>query len=375
MAWDLTDARCWAPLFTPQHRFPGAEVLPSLQAPIAYRAPSARMAWALESEISAHLSGQLRAWRPRFVTRIRGDMTLALKALLYELEARSLGYEGPAVVLGSEGRVQVGTGAGGSGASGAGGFGGMRASSLAAYGAAQPLPGPIAGAMRDLSAEHQAVLERAASSRFRAVGFPLHASFTDMQSLCEAVRATDLHRIEHEGVQYALAVAVCPYANGVFSVWIYVVALLPHMYAASGLGPTAALGAAAAAAAGGGVGVGAAGGGAGFGSSVRFAPSSVSSSGAAGGVMSPGAGSYGGSGTPYGRAGGVGSGGGGAGVNLSASGAFGLGSSLAGAGGQGQSRPGTPPRSAGSSASAQGSSASPARVSALGAGVGGMEGP
>lgn len=236
MAWDLSDGRCWAPLFTPAHPFPGTDVLPLLQTPLQYRSPSARMAWALESEIASHLSGALRSWRPRFVTRIRGDMTTLLRNLCYELEARAAGFDGPVGVLGSEGRVQVG-GAGGAAAAGALG---LRGSVAVTSGAA------VAGAIRDLSGEHQVALERAAS-RFRVVGFPLHATFTDMGALAEALRSTDLHRIEHEGVQYALAVAVCPYPNSVFSVWVYAVALLPQLYTTTAAaGPTVALARAAA---------------------------------------------------------------------------------------------------------------------------------
>jgi hypothetical protein len=46
----------------------------------------------------------------------------------------------------------------------------------------------------------------------------------------EVLRTTGIHRLEDEGVQYALAVAVLPYAADVFSVWIYAATLLPVLH-------------------------------------------------------------------------------------------------------------------------------------------------
>ena len=74
--------------------------------------------------------------------------------------------------------------------------------------------------------EHTAALTRLAS-RYSAYGFPLHCTFTDLEAIIAAVRATGVHRIEDEAAPFAVACAVLPYANGLFSVWVYVVALLP----------------------------------------------------------------------------------------------------------------------------------------------------
>ena len=45
----------------------------------------------------------------------------------------------------------------------------------------------------------------------------------------ELLRTTGLHRVEDEGAQYALAVAVLPYASDVLSVWVYAATLLPAL--------------------------------------------------------------------------------------------------------------------------------------------------
>lgn len=48
----------------------------------------------------------------------------------------------------------------------------------------------------------------------------------------ELLRTTGIHRLEDEGVQYALAVAVFPYPSDVLSVWVYAATLLPVINAA-----------------------------------------------------------------------------------------------------------------------------------------------
>ena len=48
-------------------------------------------------------------------------------------------------------------------------------------------------------------------------------------AVVELLRTTGLHRVEDEGAQYALAVAVLPYASDVLSVWVYAATLLPAL--------------------------------------------------------------------------------------------------------------------------------------------------
>lgn len=53
-------------------------------------------------------------------------------------------------------------------------------------------------------------------------GFPINMSFTDMPPVSEAVFSTGVHSIEDPDVEFALAVHIHPYPQGVFSLWIYV---------------------------------------------------------------------------------------------------------------------------------------------------------
>jgi len=216
-SFDLEDARCWVPLFTPARPHPGPDILPPLQGTPVYRAPDVRLAAVLESEIASNLTAQLRSWRSRFVTRIRGDLTAHLRSMLWELEARACGTDGMTSLLSSEGAVTVGGGPGSYG---------MRSSMGTIAGGAAPGAANAAGAVRDLASDHQAALERLAA-RYKFQGFPLHATFTDMAAISTMVHATGIHRLDDGRAQYGLAVVVVPYPCGVFSVWVYVLALLP----------------------------------------------------------------------------------------------------------------------------------------------------
>jgi hypothetical protein len=64
-------------------------------------------------------------------------------------------------------------------------------------------------------------------SRYRAVGCPRNVAFTGLAQVLAALAATGLHEIEDESAQFAVGVAVVPFPNDVFSVWLYPVVLLP----------------------------------------------------------------------------------------------------------------------------------------------------
>ena len=46
-------------------------------------------------------------------------------------------------------------------------------------------------------------------------------TFTDIQTICEAVRKTAVHENENERVEFAVAVKLIPYTKDVISVWVY----------------------------------------------------------------------------------------------------------------------------------------------------------
>ena len=51
-----------------------------------------------------------------------------------------------------------------------------------------------------------------------------------ISGVVEMLRTTGIHRIEDDGVQYALAVTVLPYASDILSVWVYAATLLPVLH-------------------------------------------------------------------------------------------------------------------------------------------------
>nr|CAD7600826.1 unnamed protein product [Timema genevievae] len=57
-------------------------------------------------------------------------------------------------------------------------------------------------------------------------GFPLNMSYTNMEAVTEAMRATGVHYNENPGVEFALAVYIHPFPNNVLSVWVYVASLI-----------------------------------------------------------------------------------------------------------------------------------------------------
>lgn len=57
---------------------------------------------------------------------------------------------------------------------------------------------------------------------FQLSGFPINMSFTEVPPVSEAVFSTGVHTIEDPDVEFALAVHIHPYPQGVLSLWIYV---------------------------------------------------------------------------------------------------------------------------------------------------------
>ncbi|PFX22562.1 Coiled-coil and C2 domain-containing protein 2A [Stylophora pistillata] len=68
---------------------------------------------------------------------------------------------------------------------------------------------------------HAAELDQILAS-YKLSGFPINMSFTDMPPVSEAVFSTGVHSLEDPDVEFALAVHIHPYPQGVFSLWIYV---------------------------------------------------------------------------------------------------------------------------------------------------------
>jgi hypothetical protein len=239
MSWNLGDVKAWRPLFSPAEPRPPA--LGTVQSVPIYRVPDVDMGGALERDLLGSLANQLRAWRPRYTTRIRNDVSAVLRPLLLELEARAAGARGDALFPTSDGLVRVAPGAvvdapqvnlDGVGPAWTAGRDALPAGyryielpSAASRARALAEQGTVAGVARNLEAEHQRAIDGAAHG-YVAHGFPLQMTFTSLENVLRRVKLTRVHAIEDEAAQFAVAALVVPYPNDIFAVWVYIVTLV-----------------------------------------------------------------------------------------------------------------------------------------------------
>jgi coiled-coil and C2 domain-containing protein 2A len=57
-------------------------------------------------------------------------------------------------------------------------------------------------------------------------GFPINLPYTHINSIFDAVYATQIHNTPSKDAEFALAVHIHAYPNTVLSVWVYVVTLI-----------------------------------------------------------------------------------------------------------------------------------------------------
>eukprot|EP00949_MAST-11_sp_MAST-11-sp1_P002635 g2635.t1 len=73
--------------------------------------------------------------------------------------------------------------------------------------------------------EHLDTLKKWAST-YDMHGFPLNFSFTDIKSICAAIKESGVHRNDNRSVKFAVACKCFGYACNIVSVWVYVVSLV-----------------------------------------------------------------------------------------------------------------------------------------------------
>lgn len=80
---------------------------------------------------------------------------------------------------------------------------------------------------RNLPIENQTEPEelKQLESTFRISGFPINLPYTNMNDICEAVKATQVHAIPTSECEFALGVNVYPYPNTIMSIWVYIAVL------------------------------------------------------------------------------------------------------------------------------------------------------
>jgi hypothetical protein len=191
MSWNVEDSSLFERFVKPGEQ-PLQEVVTPSQGPLLYRPPAKLLAARLQAEIEDTLRTRLRLWRRRFSTRtsFRSELTDRLRALLGGLEQR-------AAAVGSSLGVSESWDAGGKGRG------------------------------IDLAAAHIHRLARAVTGH-EVVGCPINMPFKDLQHVVQAVRHTAVHEVEDPRATFAVACMVTPYPGLVFSVWVYVLALIPE---------------------------------------------------------------------------------------------------------------------------------------------------
>ncbi|KAI9317369.1 hypothetical protein DFJ73DRAFT_635749, partial [Zopfochytrium polystomum] len=172
VSWNIHDAACWRPFFS--SRFPRFDYTSVQCDLLTYRDVSARRCKELEGSIEKTLVAKIESWRGHRLTRWNRLASKCLKPLVSRLEADHLSLHTIPTA----------------------------ATAAAAAAATSSLKGT-----------------------YRLCGFPLHATYTDVDAVVEMVHATDVHANADPSVEFALAVWCGGYPGGFVSVWVYVASL------------------------------------------------------------------------------------------------------------------------------------------------------
>lgn len=167
-SWDLYNTRAWAPFFT--RSFPQKDKTFVQEQELVYKPPDAELARQLQSTILRKLREKLSDWRPDAPPNFNLVVKDSLDGLCTSLEYMALNSAGP-----------------------------------------------------DDRKDHLVALNL---KKARVHGYPINLPFTDLKSVCAAVKKTNIHKVDYDGdLQFGLSVRVIPYSGSVASLWVYVCAL------------------------------------------------------------------------------------------------------------------------------------------------------
>lgn len=168
----------WKPLFKSPSMTQG---LSSVQ-PETLNYPVTEMAFVqnLEEKIERTLKDSFMNWRPRHVTRWNRSCSSALRQILEGLETERFRSVAPAD--------------------------------------GQAAPG------RSYQDGHTERLTKLIGDA-RFIGFPMDMPFTDIDAVVKAVRSTEVHKIQDNDIEFALAVHIHPYPASILCVWVYLAAI------------------------------------------------------------------------------------------------------------------------------------------------------
>lgn len=162
LLFELTKTSCWQPFFT--RSYPRPPLLSVQKEVLEYKRVDREYVTGLQEKIEKILRDKIMSWRPRFVTRWNRYCTQAFRSLLANMEQ---------------------------------------------------------SVSQATAVNHAAELDQILTS-YKLSGFPINMCFTEVPPVSESVFSTGVHTIEDPDVEFALAVHIHPYPQGVFSLWIYV---------------------------------------------------------------------------------------------------------------------------------------------------------
>ncbi|XP_038057381.1 coiled-coil and C2 domain-containing protein 2A-like isoform X2 [Patiria miniata] len=160
---DVTKAKMWKPFFGRSYPNPGLSSVQPTE--LNYYQTDREYVADLQDKIEKKLRDCIMAWRPRHITRWNRYCTTVFRKILRKLEFSHAGTD-----------------------------------------------------------EHQGELQQILDS-YNLCGFPLQMSYTEMRTVVEKVRSTNVHANESSDVEFGLAVHIHAYPNSVLSVWVYLASM------------------------------------------------------------------------------------------------------------------------------------------------------
>jgi hypothetical protein len=170
MNFDLLNTKSWKPLFDPRKALP---TMDPVQTEIEYPMPTQSSIEEAEMQIAETLKSEIKDWRAE-----QKQMTWMNQAMSRDLQETLTSFENEK--LGREEFSEI---------------------------------------------EHLDTLKKWAST-YDMHGFPLNFSFTDIKSICAAIKESGVHHNDNRSVKFAVACKCFGYACNIVSVWVYVVSLV-----------------------------------------------------------------------------------------------------------------------------------------------------
>ena len=71
-------------------------------------------------------------------------------------------------------------------------------------------------------------LYESTQSKFKMSGYPINMPYVSISKIIERIKATEIYLNSDPRVEFALAVHIQSYPMNIFSVWIFILALIPN---------------------------------------------------------------------------------------------------------------------------------------------------